>query len=160
MDDKTVAANASIVRTEVFQHKETGRFYLAPVYVADVMMGKVPWKFITASKPYSEWVDIDNEFEFLFNLYPNDIIKVKMPREKESKTNTGEVITWQEEFLYYKGVDVQTASISVINHMNSFKDRIGTQRLVIFEKYQVDPLGNLTKVHGEKRYGVPAYSYS
>lgn len=160
LDDKTVAANSSIARTEVFQHKETGRFYLAPVYVSDVMINKIPEKFITAGKPYSEWVDINDDFKFLFNLYPNDVIKVKMPKVKETKTHNGEIISWQEEFLYFKGVDIQTASITVINHMNSFKDRIGTQRLTIFEKYQVDPLGNLTKVHGEKRYGVPAYSHS
>lgn len=33
LDDNTVAANGSIVRTEVFQHKKTKRYYLAPVYV-------------------------------------------------------------------------------------------------------------------------------
>src|SRR5699024_1840688 len=52
LNDKAVAANASIVRTEVFQHKETKRFYLAPVYVNDVLAGRVPDRFITANKPY------------------------------------------------------------------------------------------------------------
>lgn len=161
LNEKTIADNASIVRTEVFRHKETGRFFLAPVYVSDVMKGNIPERFITASKPYSEWRKIDNdEFEFLFNLFPNDVIKVKMPSVKKTKTAIGETILWQERILYYKGVDIQTAAISVIDHMNSFKDRIGTQRLLTFEKYQVDPLGKLTKINGEKRYGVSTYSHS
>lgn len=160
LDDKTVAANASIARTEVFRHKETGRFYLAPVYVADVMKGLVPKKFITPNKSYNNWVEISDEFEFLFNLYPNDVIRVKLPTEKETKNNLGDIISWQEGLFYYKGVDIHTASIAIIDHMNSLKDRIGTQRLAIFEKYQVDPLGNLIKVHGEKRYGVQTHSYS
>ncbi|HHW39003.1 MAG TPA: type II CRISPR RNA-guided endonuclease Cas9 [Bacillales bacterium] len=160
LDDKTVAANASIVRTEAFRHKETGRFYLAPVYVSDVMAGRVPEKFITPHKSYENWLDINDEYEFLFNLYQNDLIKIKMPVEKDTKNYLGETASWQEGVFYFKGVHSRTAQINIIDHMNSFEDAVGSQRLLLFEKYQVDPLGNIIKVHGEKRYGVPAYSNS
>lgn len=154
LDDKTVAENASIARTEVFRHKENGKFYLAPVYVSDIMAKRVPDRFITALKPYSEWDPITDDYEFLFNLFSNDIIKVKMPRKKSSKTNTGEIVTWDEDIFYYKGVHTGTAQINIINHMNSFKDSIGSKGLQLFEKYQTSPLGNLTKIQKEKRYGV------
>ncbi|HHU18972.1 MAG TPA: type II CRISPR RNA-guided endonuclease Cas9 [Bacilli bacterium] len=154
LDDKTVAENASIARTEVFRHKENGKFYLAPVYVSDVVAKRVPEKFITALKPYSEWDLITDAYEFLFNLYPNDVIKVKMPREKTSKTNTGEIKKWIEEIFYYKGVDTATAQLNITEHKNEFSDRIGSKNLKLIEKYQVDPLGNLTKVNQEKRHGV------
>jgi CRISPR-associated endonuclease Csn1 len=160
LDDKTVAANASIARTEVFRHKVTGKFYLAPVYVSDVMIGKVPEKFITQNKSYENWLDINDEYEFLFNLFPNDLIKIKMPKEKETKNYLGENISWQEGVFYFKGVHSRTAQINIIDHMNSFEEAVGSQRLLLFEKYQVDPLGNITKIHGEKRHGIPAHSYS
>src|SRR5690554_3907813 len=78
LDEKTVAENASIARTEVFRHKENGKFYLAPVYVSDVVAKRVPERFITQKKPYRDWPEITTDYEFLFNLFPNNIIKVKM----------------------------------------------------------------------------------
>ena len=154
LDEKTVAENASIARTEVFRHKENGKFYLAPVYVSDVVAKRVPKRFITAHKPYRDWDFITDEYEFLFNLFPNDVIKVRMPREKISKTNLGEKVTWKEGLFYFKGVDAATAQLTIMEHKGSYSDRIGSKNLKVFEKYQVDPLGNLTKVNKEKRYGV------
>lgn len=154
LDEKTVAENASIARTEVFRHKENGKFFLAPVYVSDVAEKKIPDRFITAHKPYSEWTNITTNYEFLFNLFPNDIIRLKMPKEKASKKHSNEVIKWTEGFFYYKGVHTGTAQIKLIDHMNSFNDSIGSKGLQLLEKYQTDPLGNLSKVQKEKRYGV------
>lgn len=147
-----VAANASIVRTEVYRHKETGKFYLAPVYVSDVLAGRLPEKFITAHKAYESWVDITDDYEFQFNLYPNDVINIKMPRKKKSKTNTGETVEWTDGMFYFVSPHTATAQINIIDHKNSFKDAIGSQGLKQFEKYQVDPLGNFYKVHKEKRH--------
>ncbi|RDW17502.1 type II CRISPR RNA-guided endonuclease Cas9 [Oceanobacillus arenosus] len=153
LDDKTVADNASIARTEVFRHKESGKFYLAPVYVSDVMAKRVPDRFITPHKSYGNWIRITSDYEFQFNLFPNDLIKVRTPRQKLSKTNSGEIVKWNEGVFYFKGVHSSTAQINLTDHMNSFKDTLGSQGLEVFEKYQIDPLGNLTMVHKEKRYG-------
>lgn len=154
LDEKTVAENASIARTEVFRHKESGKYYLAPVYVSDVLAKRKPERFITALKPYKEWEEITSEYEFLFNLFQNDIIKVRMPREKTSKTNTGETVKWIEDIFYFKGVHTGNAQINIIDHINSFKDAIGSKGLHLLEKYQTNPLGSVTKVHEEKRHGV------
>ena len=152
LGDGAVAANASIVRTEVFRHKETGKYYLAPVYVSDVLAGRTPDRFITAHKSLEEWVRITDDFEFLFNLFSNDVINIKMPRVKKSKTNTGDSVSWTEGMFYFTGPHTSTAQIKIVDHKNSFKDAIGSQGLKSIEKYQVDPLGNLTKVNKEKRY--------
>ncbi|MBU8565671.1 type II CRISPR RNA-guided endonuclease Cas9 [Virgibacillus pantothenticus] len=154
LDGKTVAENASIARTEVFRHKASGKFYLAPVYVSDIVAKRVPDRFITAAKPYDDWNIIGEQYEFMFNLFPNDIVKVRMPRVKKSITHTKEKINWIEGFFYYKGVDSGTAALTIADHMNSFSDRIGSKSLLTFEKFQVDPLGNLKRIHREKRYGV------
>jgi CRISPR-associated protein Cas9/Csn1, subtype II/NMEMI len=158
--DEAVAANSSIVRTEVYQNKETGKFYLAPVYVSDVFAGREPKKFITQSKPYEKWVNITNDYIFKFNIFPNDVLHIKMKHAKKAKSNLGEILNWQEGYVYFKATDIHTGAISIIDHMNSFSDRIGTQNLQVFEKYLVDPLGSLSRVHGEKQYGVPALSHS
>ncbi|GGJ91452.1 CRISPR-associated endonuclease Cas9 [Lentibacillus kapialis] len=154
LDDKTVAENASIVRTEVFCHKKTGKYYLAPVYVSDVVEKRSPTKFVTQRKPYKDWLEITHDYDFIFNLYSNDVIKIRMPREKTSKTDSGGFVKWIEGTFYFKGVHTGTAQILIADHMNSFSDAIGSQRLALFEKYQTDPLGNLSKVHGEKRHGL------
>lgn len=151
LDDGAVAANASIVRTKVYQHKKTKRYYLSPIYVNDVLEKRVASKFITPKRPYSEWLDITDDYEFLFNLYPNDIIKIKMPRERTSKTVAGGFVKWTEGIFYFKGVHSGDARINLSDHMNSFQDAIGSQRLKRFEKYQSDPLGNLIKVNKEKQ---------
>ncbi|WP_010632729.1 type II CRISPR RNA-guided endonuclease Cas9 [Sporolactobacillus vineae] len=158
--DEAVAYNASIVRTEVYRNKETGKFYLAPVYVSDVFAGREPRRFIRANVPYEQWVNITDKFTFLFNLYPNDVIYIKMKKVKTTKSNINKTISWQESYFYFKGTDIHTGAITIIDHMNSFTDRVGTQGLQLFEKYQVDPLGNLSRVHGETQYGVPALSHS
>lgn len=154
LDKKTIAENASIARTEVFRHKENGKYYLAPVYVSDVLAKRVPERFITALKPYSEWQGITSEFEFLFSLFSNDIIRLEMPREKQSKLYNGDKVSWTNGIFYFKGVHTGTAQINIIDHMNSFNDAVGSKGLKLLEKYQTDPLGNLTKVTQEKRYGV------
>lgn len=160
LKDEAVAANASIVRTEVFRHKDSGKFFLAPVYAADVFAKREPKKFIKPLQPYENWVDITSDYQFLFNLFPNDLVHVKMKKPKQTKSNLGKPVVWQEGFFYFKNTDSSTAQIGIIDHMNSFKDRIGSQNLLVFEKYQVDPLGNISKVHGETRYGLPTPSYS
>lgn len=154
LDDKTIAENGSIARTEVFRHRETGKYYLAPVYVNDVLNKHVPNKFITQRKSYDNWLDITDQYEFLFNLFPNDIIRIKMPLEKTSKTFSGGFSKWREGTFYFKGVHTGTAQLMIVDHMNSFKDAIGSQKLILFDKYQTDPLGTLSKVHQETRYGI------
>lgn len=160
LDKKTIADNESIARTEIFRHKKTGYYYLTPVYVSDVMANKIPTKLVAIKKPFNKWYDITDEYEFLFSLFSNDLVRLKLPEEKLIVNKLGEKISLQEAYFYFKSADRKNASITLIDHMNSFELRTSIQKLITFEKYQVDPLGNLTKVNGEKRYGVSTYSHS
>ncbi|CCF15452.1 HNH endonuclease family protein [Brevibacillus laterosporus GI-9] len=154
---KGVVYNSSIVRTDVFQRKE--KYYLLPVYVTDVTKGKLPNKVIAAKKGYDDWIEVDDSFTFLYSLYPNDLIFIRQnPKKKislkkriesHSISDSKEV---QEILTYYKGVDSSTAAIEFITHDGSYYAKgVGVQNLDCFEKYQVDILGNYSKVKGEKR---------
>lgn len=154
LNDKTIADNASIVRTDVFQHETTEKYYLIPIYVSDVKNGNVLNKFITANKPYAQWLEKTDEYAFCFSMYPNDLIQVKLRAPKESKDTSNKLVTWQEKFFYYKGVDSATGAITLLSQEGSLWDRVGVQRLSIFDKYQVDPIGNVQKVTKETRHGI------
>ena len=57
-----------------------------------------------------------------------------------------------DEYFYYNGFDRSTNSISFKTHDDSIKFRsIGFQSATIFEKYNVDMLGNINKVTSKKR---------
>ncbi|HLR72428.1 MAG TPA: hypothetical protein VK085_13485, partial [Pseudogracilibacillus sp.] len=77
-------------------------------------------------------------------------------REKNTKMSNGETISWREGMFYFIGPHTATAQLNIINHKNSFKDAVGSQSLELFEKYQVDLLGNLYRVNKEKRYVLQA----
>ena len=58
------------------------------------------------------------------------------------------------EFAYYKEANIHTASITICNHDNSYCfEGMGIKRLVSIEKFQVDAIGNIHRVHREKRMG-------
>ncbi|MEE1018197.1 MAG: type II CRISPR RNA-guided endonuclease Cas9, partial [Acutalibacteraceae bacterium] len=155
-DHKGVADNGSMIRVDVFVRD--GKYYLVPIYVSDTVKDKLPNKAIVAHKPYDEWVEM-NDDEFVFSLYPRDLIKVTSNKDMSfslvNKDSTlPEKMTCRECFVYYVGTDIATASISVINHDNTYKIRgLGVKTLPLIEKYQVDVLGNITKVQKEKRQG-------
>lgn len=155
-DHKGVADNGSMIRVDVFVRD--GKYYLVPIYVSDTVKDKLPNKAIVAHKPYDEWVEM-NDDEFVFSLYPRDLIKVTSNKDMSfslvNKDSTlPEKMTCRECFVYYVGTDIATASISVIDHDNTYKIRgLGVKTLPLIEKYQVDVLGNITKVQKEKRQG-------
>ena len=83
---------------------------------------------------------MDETYEFIFSLYYNDLVHIKK----------GE----NQIVAYYKSTDRTNGAISILKHDGSQQiDNIGVQRLEIFEKYEVDILGNYHKVKNEKRKG-------
>jgi len=151
-----VADNDSMVRVDVFFVEGDG-YYLVPIYVADTMKDELPNKAIVANKPYEEWKEMNDE-DFMFSIYPNDLIFVKSKKSmnfvkvnEESKLPNIKELA--ESFVYYKGADINGGKISIINHDNSYKTRTGVKTLPLIEKYQVDVLGNISKVGFEPRQG-------
>lgn len=137
-----IANNGNMVRTDVF--KKSGKFYLVPVYIWQLAKNILPNKAIVGQKDESDWLEMDDTFEFLFSLYKNDYVKVK----KGEKVISG----------YFNGTDRATGSISLFAH-DKDKDKgkngeyrsIGVQRLELFEKYEVDVLGEIRLSPPEKR---------
>jgi len=102
----------------------------------------LPNKAIVAGKSEEQWLEMKKEYNFKFSLYPNDLVKFK-------KKNNDSML------VYYVGTDRSNASIEVLLPDGSEKMRgIGVKSLEIFEKYQVDILGNISKVRKERREGV------
>ena len=95
--------------------------------------------------------------DFLFSLYPHDLIEVEHKKELklslQNKDSTLEkTITAQKMLLYYIGTNISTGSISVRNHDNSYGiDSLGVKTLKSLKKYRVDVLGNRTAVKKEVR---------
>ncbi|MED9969482.1 MAG: type II CRISPR RNA-guided endonuclease Cas9 [Ruminococcus sp.] len=150
-----VADNGSMVRVDVFRVEKEG-YYLVPVYVSDTVKPELPNRAVVAHKPYENWKEMDDS-NFVFSLYPNDLIKLTFAKEMTfAVTNKDSTLPPQmkckEIFAYYKGTNISTGAIGVINHDNTYAiGGLGVKRLPLIEKYQIDVLGNISKVGKEKR---------
>lgn len=139
-----IAENGEMVRIDVFREK--GKYYYVPIYTADVVAKVLPNKAAVAHKSYEYWKIMDDA-NFIFSLYPRDLIYIKSKNELKSGYP-------KELFMYFKGANVANANMSVIAHDNSFElGSLGIQRLELIEKCQVDILGNISVVRHENRQG-------
>jgi len=133
-----IAANGGMVRVDVFE--KDGKYYLVPVYVADLVKGEIPNLAIMANKPKSEWTFMDESYNFKFSLFLNDLVYVK----KGEKEILG----------YYVSTHSGTGAINLKSpNGQSEYEGIGVKTLDKFEKYEVDLLGNYYKVKKETRKG-------
>ncbi|MFR2204979.1 MAG: type II CRISPR RNA-guided endonuclease Cas9, partial [Eubacterium sp.] len=147
-----VADNGSMIRIDVFYVENEG-YYFVPIYVADTVK-EMPNEACPFGKDKKKIMTDD---DFLFSLYPNDLIKITAKKDmkfslanKESGLPKNKYAN--EVLVYYSAADISNASISVIMHDNAYKFRgCGIKSLVKLEKYTVDPLGNVSKVNREKR---------
>ena len=146
-----VTENASMIRIDVFEKK--GKFYFIPVYVADYYRKKLPNKICKSS---GEWPELDDSYNFKFSLFQNDVVKIKFKDNLEmypcDKKAEKKKVVVNDEYFYYVAANRATASIALETISGSFgKDGIGIQKALIFEKYEIDRLGNLRKVKFQPR---------
>ena len=152
---RCVADNDSMIRIDVFYVENDG-YYFVPIYVADTLKPTLPNKAVIAFKPADEWKEM-NDKDFIFSLYPNDLIKIKTKSKKKfSLVNPGSTLDKEllsnEFFAYYISANITIGTISIINHDNTYQIKsLGIKTLESIEKYQVDVLGNYSKVKREKR---------
>lgn len=143
-----VAKNETMLRVDVFRHKHNGRFHLVPVYVHHAVANDLPTRAIVAYKDECEWTLIeDQSFEFLFSIYPNDLIRLS----QRKGAFTG----------YYAGCDRSTGAVSLWAHDRSEKigkggliRGIGVKTAVAIEKFHVDVLGHVYPALPEQRRGL------
>ena len=159
-EGKGKADNDSMVRVDVFHVEgKGGGYYLVPIYVADTLKDELPNRAIVAAKPYEQWEVIDDK-DFIFSLYPNDLILAKHKKvlslnlNKNNKSGTLPTkVEKQEEYLYYRGAGISNGALIAINHDNSYDFWGGAKTLLALEKCEVDVLGNISKVGRETRKG-------
>ena len=161
-----VADNGSMVRTDIFRHKSSGKFYGVPIYTMDYALGKLPNKAVVSGKDKAgvikEWLEMDENYEFCFSLFKDDLLLVQ--KKEMSKA----------ELCYFVNFTTSTASINVEKHDNHFATltdnqkllftnatpqevkglSIGIQNLKVFEKWQVSPLGEVKKAKFKKRENI------
>jgi CRISPR-associated endonuclease Csn1 len=156
--DKTGSAdNGGMIRVDVFYIAGEG-YYLVPIYVADVVKGVLPNRAIVAGKSYEEWKEMSDD-NFIFSLYSNDLIYIEHKKgltfsKVNDKSKLPPKIEMKSEYVYYKGTGISTNSITIINHDKSYTiPSLGVKTLLKFEKWQVDVMGNISKVNYEPRLG-------
>ncbi|MBD3825067.1 MAG: hypothetical protein IE916_11255, partial [Epsilonproteobacteria bacterium] len=159
---KGICDNGDMPRVDVFS--KDGKYYLVPIYVADFAKEELPNKAIVALKPYQEWDEIDDSFEFLFSIHKEDIVEIKT---KQTPSRPSVIVKG-----YLSQVVSSTAQIVLENIDNSENEifsrdknkdgtpkgdsiaRYGSKTLVYIKKYTIDPLGYYHEVKGEKRLGT------
>lgn len=137
-----IAGNDSMVRVDVFT--KAGRFYVVPLYVADIARTVLPNRAVVAYKPEEEWPEMDASYQFLFSLHSNDWLRVTLKTQVFSG--------------YFAGLDRSTGAVSIWAHdrdqrvgKNGLYRGIGVKTALAVEKHHVDILGRLFKSKDEVR---------
>ncbi len=101
-----------------------------------------------------EWIDMKNNYEFLFSIFKNELVEVKTKKE---------IIKG-----YFISVHSGTGAIKLKSHDNKehniFKrdssnvcsKSIGIQNAIHVKKFQVDALGIINEIKKETRIGTKA----
>lgn len=141
-----IANNGDMLRLDIFSKK--GKFYMVPIYTADVVNKVLPNKACVANKPETEWLEMDASYAFLFSLHKNDWVRLCFKNKPECAG-------------YYIGANRATAAIDIWCHDRNpsvgkdgkYEGR-GIKTAVAIEKYHVDVLGRLFRVQAETREGL------
>ena len=135
-----LANNGNMLRVDVFSKKNAKgkeQFYLVPIYLVDRIKPELPNKAITAHKPESEWIVMDETYAFKFSLYKDDLVKAK-----------GKELY----FGYFDGCDRATGNFHIeAQDSSQYWKGLGPRNLEYIKKYQVDPLGRYVEVKSETR---------
>ena len=137
-----IANNGAMLRADIFT--KGSRFFAVPIYVADAVKQELPNRAVVAHKPEEEWTVMDESHQFLFSLYANDWLVVKLKGEGKEG--------------YFSGLDRATGAISLwVHDRNQSVGKqgqwrgVGIKTALAVEKRHVDILGRLHRVRNEHR---------
>lgn len=149
------ADNDTMVRVDVFFVPGDG-YYLVPIYVSDTRKKELPNRAVVAYKSYSDW-KVMKEEDFLFSLYPNDLIEVEHKKgltfsvaHKDSTLPP----KWETKrtLCYYTSMNISVGSILVSTHDAAYTlSGLGVKTLLSLKKYEVDVLGHIRPIGKESR---------
>lgn len=124
-----VADNGSMVRTDIFRHKSSGKFYGVPIYTMDYALGKLPNKAVVGGKDKAgvikEWLEMDENYEFCFSLFKDDLLLVQ--KKEMSKA----------ELCYFTDFSSSTAGINFEKHDSFYVNLSENQRKLFTAKQPV-----------------------
>ncbi len=143
------ARNDSMIRVDVFYVEDEGYYYV-PIYITDVIKGKLPNKAVVKGKSFKDWKEMDDR-DFLFSMYPNDLIYVERKEVFEltapKDSSLDPTISKTKGFFYYRSFNSNSGSFKIYTHDSSyFKESLGGKTLSCLKKYTVDALGNYSEV--------------
>jgi CRISPR-associated endonuclease Csn1 len=140
-----IANNGAMLRVDIFT--KAGKFHAVPVYASDAVKAELPKRAVIQGKPEEGWTLMDETYQFLFSLYPNDWVTIRLKNEVREG--------------YYAGIDRATGSIDLWlhdrNQTQGKKGKLesnGIKTALAVEKYHVDLLGGLHRVHHEERQPI------
>lgn len=130
-------AKDGIVRIDIYEKE--GKYYSVPVYRYQLAKGVIPMKAAVAHKNENEWINIDNNYVFMFSIFKNDLIKISYNKKNGY-------------FGYFDSFDRSTALFQIKSHdnLNIYRGVGIKSDIKKFVKYDVDVLGN----YHEKKSGV------
>lgn len=143
------ADNGSMIRVDVFYMEDEGYYYV-PIYTADVIKGALPNKAVVQKKLPEDWKKMDDK-DFLFSMYPNELLYIEHRKGIKLKTKKGssrqEQIVRKAGLYYFKGLNIAANALFIITHDNGYEQpSLGGKTLSCLKKYTVDALGNYSEV--------------
>ncbi len=157
LNHNTKLAKQSLMpRIDIFRHKTKMKYYVVPIYTYNFVENSLPNKAIVSGKNKDgtpkPWLEMDEEYEFIFSVFKNELLEVKTKKELIRG--------------YFVLADSATSSIKLKSHDNKEHDifkrdssklcikSIGLQNANHIKKFQVDALGNISEIKEEKRVGT------
>lgn len=143
------ADNGSMIRVDVFYVEDEGYYYV-PIYTADVIKDELPNKAVVQKKLPEDWKKMDDK-DFLFSMYPNELLYIEHRKGIKLKTKKGssrqEQIVRKAGLYYFKGLNIAANALFIITHDNGYEQpSLGGKTLSCLKKYTVDALGNYSEV--------------
>ena len=140
-----IAKNDTMLRVDVFT--KAGKYHLVPVYVHHRVTG-LPNRAIVAFKDEEEWTLVDDSFEFMFSLHPNDLIRIGL---KAKNPIIG----------YFASCHRGTGAFNVWSHDRNSSvgkagciEGVGIKTAQSLEKFNIDALGHIYPALPESRRGL------
>ncbi|WP_104696806.1 MULTISPECIES: type II CRISPR RNA-guided endonuclease Cas9 [unclassified Helicobacter] len=160
-----IVDNGEMVRVDIFRSKDRGLFYVVPVYTFDFAKKILPNRAIVSGKNkdgvIKDWIEMNENYDFCFSLFKNDCVLIQAKG-------------MQEPILaIYKSTDTRNASLS-FEHLSKYelkneseeiffkkenkklfsKTECGIQKLQVFKKVKISPLGEIKELGEMKRVGI------
>ena len=144
-----VANNGKMVRMDVFHIPDDGYYYV-PIYVSDTKKATLPSKAVVQGKAPGAWKQMKPE-HFLFSLFKGDLIYVESSKgislSLAEKAVGEKTIQVKSGLFYFCGANISKGSIEIETHDRRYgKEGLGIKKLKVFEKRQVEVLGEVRKV--------------